>query len=145
MLAIAGCINPEFRRHYEAGAAAADAGQFDKAIPELEAAVAINPNGSSLARHKLAYAYDSVGRRRDAWVAMRKAVTINPMSAERRQGFYALWKGMKQGLSPGASPMDVRRHLGDPDVEASGKGHALWTYGLVSPEFQDEKLSAIKE
>ncbi len=41
--------------------------------------------------------------------------------------------------------MDVRRHLGDPDVEASGKGHALWTYGLVSPEFQDEKLSAIKE
>jgi hypothetical protein len=25
------------------------------------------------------------------------------------------------------------------------KGYALWTYGLVSLEFQDERLSTIKE
>lgn len=144
-LVCASCLSAEFRQHYEAGAAAADKGDFKTAIAELEAAIAVDPNVSSLAWHKLAYAYDSVGRRKDAWIAMRKAVIINPISSERKQGFYANWRAMKQGISLGASSMDVRRHLGDPDVEATGKGYALWTYGLVSLEFQDEKLSAIKE
>lgn len=139
-----GCVSSEFRRHYETGASAADAGDFKTAITELETALAIDP-GVSLAWHKLAYAYDSVGRRKDAWIAMRKAVILNPISSERKQGFYANWRAMKQGISLGASSMDIRRHLGDPDVEAKGKGYALWTYGLVSLEFQDEKLSAIKE
>ena len=106
----------------------------------------IDPTVSSLAWHKLSYCYSRVGRGNDAWIAIRKAAILNPISSERRQAFYAVWNEIKQhGISVGETTEQVRSRLGDPDVVARGQRNELWTYGLVSLEFQNEKLSAIKE
>jgi len=138
-------LSPEFLRHYEVGAAAVDAGDFKTGIPELEAALAINPDGSSLAWHKLAYAYVQVGREDDGWAAMRKAIIINPISSERKKSFYAMWSHMRQRINLGDSETQVRRHLGVPDVEMIGPDWGLWGYGVVSLKFQGGKLSEIIE
>ncbi len=138
-------LSPEFLRHYEVGAAAVDAGDFKTGIPELEAALAINPDGSSLAWHKLAYAYVQVGREDDGWAAIRKAVIINPISSERKKSFYAFWSYMRQRINLGDSETQVRRHLGVPDVETIGMEPGLWIYGVVSLEFRGGNLFQINE
>jgi hypothetical protein len=81
----------------------------------------------------------------DAWIAMRKAVILNPLSSARKQSFYAIWQAMKQDLYLGSSSMDVRHRLGDPDVEAIGEDSVLWTYGLVALEFKDDSLVEIED
>ncbi len=140
------CVSSEFRQHFDAGWSACDAGDFNTGIRELEAAVAIDPNVSSLAWHKLSYCYSSVGRGNDSWIAIRKAVILNPISSERRQAFYAAWNQIKQhGISTGETTQQVRSRLGDADVVARGQGNELWTYGLVVLEFKQDRLVAIKE
>ncbi len=140
-----GCVSPEFKQHYDTGSAAANAGDFENCITELEAALAIDPDVSSLTWHRLSYCYQEVGRYTDAWVAIRTAVIINPMSSERRETFYAVWGTWKSDVLLGSSSMEVRRQLGDPDVEAVGDSSATWVYGLVSLEFEDDRLTAINE
>ncbi len=142
-----GCVsvNPEFKQHYDTGSAAASAGDFENCIIELEAALEIDPDVSSLTWHRLSYCYQEVGRYTDAWVAIRTAVIINPISSERRETFYAFWGTRKSDVLLGSSSMEVRRQLGDPDVKAVGESSETWIYGLVSLEFEDDRLTAINE
>ena len=147
VIVCSGCVSvsPEFKQHYDTGSAAASAGDFENCIIELEAALEIDPDVSSLTWHRLSYCYQEVGRYTDAWVAIRTAVIINPISSERNEAFYAVWGKLKAGVPLGSSSMEVRRLLGDPDVEAVGKSSALWSYGLVSLNFEDDRLTAINE
>jgi len=139
-------VSSEFQRHYEAGATAADAGDFEDAIAELETALEIHPDLSSLAWHKLAYCYQNVGRRADAWIAIRKAIILNPGDPQRQRAFNTIWNSMKLEVTLGTSEKDVRRLLGTPDIEYSGKGASLWlVYGVVTLEFKNGKLKAISE
>ncbi len=142
-----GCVSvsPEFKQHYDTGSAAASAGDFENCIIELEAALEIDPDVSSLTWHRLSYCYREVGRYMDAWVAIRTAVIINPISSERKEAFYAVWGEWKSDVLLGSSSMEVRRQLGDPDVKAVGESSETWIYGLVSLEFEDDRLTAINE
>ena len=144
LMALGGCVSAEFSRHYDVGAAAADAGDFKTGIRELEAALAVDPDVSALAWHKLAYCYASTGRDKDAWIAMRKAVNLNSFSSERKQGFYSAWNRMKPSVPVGSSMETVRARLGEPDVAAEGPGTTLWTYGLLTLEFKDGRLQSAK-
>ena len=139
------CVSSEFSRHYKAGASAANSGDFSTAITELETALKIDPNSSSLAWHKLAYCYSSVGRHMDAWVAIRKAVLLNTISTERKNAFYGSWRGMKQNITLGMSTLDINKHLGEPDMKATGANTETWLYALVALEFKNGKLTEIKE
>ncbi len=139
------CVSSEFQQHYESGSAAANAGDFENCITELEAALEIDPDVSSLTWHRLSYCYQEVGRYRDAWVAIRTAVIINPISSERKEAFYAVWGKLKAAVPLGSSSMEVQRLLGDPDVEGIGESSVFWTYGLVTLEFEDDRLTAIIE
>ena len=139
-------MNPQFQAHVDSADSAVLAGDYETCITEMQAAIAIDPDLMSIPYRALAFCYDKLGRKQEAWWAVRQAVLVNALSSDNRSNFRLFWQRMKdQGLRVGLASDEVLRQLGTPDVQAVGSDSELWIYGLVSLHFENGTLVEIVE
>jgi hypothetical protein len=122
------------------------AGDYEICITEMQAALEIAPDSMSIPYTQLAFCYDKLGRKQQAWWAVRQAVLVNSLSSDNRSNFRVLWQRMKdQGLRVGLASDEVLRRLGTPDIQIVGSDLEYWMYGLVELRFENGTLVEIVE
>ncbi len=146
LIAVTGCLSPEYRAHLDSGNEAVRAGDYERCVSEMKTAIAIDPDVGSIPYRALGYCYQKLGRSQESWWAVRQAVLVNALSSENRDNFWLLWENYKrQGLSLGLSTVQVRELLGTPDMEAVGPDMELWGYGRAGLRFENGVVVEIIE
>jgi tetratricopeptide (TPR) repeat protein len=74
-------LPPSARKHYEDAQAAAQAGQLERAVTELQAAIRLVPRAGQL-HSALAVVYDQQGKLRESNAAFREAARLSPHSTD---------------------------------------------------------------
>lgn len=128
--------------HYTRGTECLDRGDCEGAIKELTKAVELDPE---MARNhtNLSFAYLSCNHYDKAWYHIRQAVLCPYQDSAGYINFMNLCQAMvinPKLNEPGTPLEEVRRKLGEPDIEINNDKTLTYIYGLCVMEFEEGQL-----
>ena len=134
------------QKEFDRGIQLLEAGQIDKAISQLEVAVAKNERNPQF-HVGLVHAYATARKSSKAWNSLRRAVELDDKNPALGVALVSAWQsfGIEGLFNVGQSANTIAKALGKADKIERHATHERWIYGFMALNFADGKLDSIMD
>jgi len=118
--------------------------KWKEAVSEFEKAVELQPENGVI-QHLLGISYLENSQASPGWIAIRKAVSLDPSNKPADSVFMKIWSLFyrKGVLNVGTPEVEFLRMVGTPDRKRDQNNQSQLGYGFMWANFRDRKLFAI--